>query len=182
LGSWVIAPLREQPKSCTADNSDHVFLQIFPLKTAGKKQVEIMFSGTRDVSPEEEGGYFVVDGYTTRLENASFLNLRLIMAGPEANLTDEVKRGIEKLQKAGYFFVAYRVERIASVSRLTFSADVMVEIHNGATAGQLSHAVLPGGSPDDVLITDSSDNIAKYISSLDETALFAHSCVFQKVE
>ena len=100
-------------------------------------------------------------------------NLRLVATGPE-NLRPE---GAKQFQNFPYFFGAYKFN---PEHQLVTSFSVMNAVREGANDGWLAEGCGEVGG--DVCVTDSSADIASYIGSLDEAALFKDQCIFRKVE
>lgn len=177
VGHWVTLPPASQPNFCPYVSGE---IRTFPLDAPDKRQIEVLAVLTAP-GPPEETEWFVVDGYATRLTNGTFLNLRPVAEGPEANISEANRSDFANAKKEGdYIFVAYELQKIGSIPRLTLS---YVDLMNAGGSGRLAFEPKTHDfSTITRVIADSSDHIASYIGTLTEADLFGSSCAFDRID
>ena len=179
LGTWV-------GKGCKPGEPEpgqSIYLHVIPLRATDNKQFETVVAQMR--SDGTKSVWFVVDGYATALRNGLFLNLRLRVAaaGPSDRLTTDNKAELQEWQEYPYFFASYEIYKAGSDRRLFIDFSIDEALGHAANNDLLSRDTPAEGEyGGKVLVTDSSANIAKYLGSLDEAALFGDQCVFRKLE
>lgn len=173
IGTWATAPADEQIYGCT-DITAH--LHIYPLDTPDKNKIELLVV-VANVKAPEKVGWYALDGYATRLSNGPFLNLQVVALGPQGGASEGEKAFFEKaLNEQYYFFTPYEVSRVGATPRIRLSYTIGEQLYNAGDAGKLAY------DKKNQVIVASSDDIARYLSSLNESDPLSISCVFERIE
>lgn len=154
------------------DEGELFILHIFPFASGDGTRLNVLFVGG---SPEE-GGWYALTGHVSEVApGRRYLNLAVVTSTPDlnANLDDAFPdRG-----EYPYGFMPYR---IVDADHLELGAPPMDEALAAVREGRLAGTVVEGSFPLTKL-SDTSENIAAFLASLDEAKIFAQPMKFTRL-